>query len=179
VAAGGTPTHTDKNKFKSRNKDIAEVIVFDKTSPGNFQYAVQGMADYLHTTYSADVAEAIRQMKAITITLPAPPTPTTDAAGNIISFSSSDEYRWKLEYSDANTHLKTYNTSISKAYILIYNQCSTNLKNNDLGTLSAYPKINLSKNPVDLLKLIQGLCCSFDCKTSEQIGKFTFSLVEK
>jgi len=62
AAAGGTPTQADKNKFKSRNKDIPEDVVFDNTGPNdaaNFQHAVQGMADYLHTTYSADVGEAI------------------------------------------------------------------------------------------------------------------------
>ena len=167
AAAGGAPTQADKNKFKSRHKDIPEDVVFDNTGPNdaaNFQHAVQGMADYLHTTYSADVGEAIRQMKEIIITLPSPPTPTTDASGNLIPISSSDEYRWKLEYSDTNTRLKTYTSSMPKAYILIYNQCSTNLKN-DLGTSSAYPKVNLAKNPVELLKLIQGLCCSFDSKT--------------
>ena len=167
ATAGGAPTQADKAKFKSRNKDIPEDVVFDNTGPNdaaNFQHAVQGMADYLHTTYSADVGEAIRQMKDITITLPSPPTPTTDASGNTIPISSTEEYRWKLEYSDANTRLKTYNTSMPKAYIHIYNQCSTNLKN-DLGTSSAYPKVNLAKNPVELLKLIKGLCCSFDSKT--------------
>ena len=169
AAAGTNPTQADKNKFKSRNKDIPEDVIFDNTGPNdtaNFQHAVQGMADYLHTTYSADVGDAIRQMKEATITLPSPPTPTTDASGTVtpISSSNDDEYRWKLEYSDANTCLKTYNTSMPKAYIHIYNQCSTNLKN-DLGTSSACPKVNLTKNPVELLKLIQGLCCFFDSKT--------------
>ncbi len=103
-------------------------------------------------------------MKEITITLPSPPTPTTDASGTTIPISSCDEYCWKLEYSDANTRLKTYINSMPTAYIHVYNQCSTNLKN-DLGTSSAYPKVNLAKNPVELLKLIQGLCCSFDSKT--------------
>ena len=118
ATAGGAPTQADKAKFKSRNKDIPEDVVFDNTGPNdaaNFQHAVQGMADYLHTTYSADVGEAIRQMKDITITLPDPPTPTTDASGNTIPISSTEEYRWKLEYSDANTRLKTYNTSMPKA----------------------------------------------------------------
>ena len=45
------------------------------------------MADYLHTTYSADVGEAICQMKEIMITLPSPPTPTTDASGTTIPVS--------------------------------------------------------------------------------------------
>lgn len=51
-----------------------------------------------------------------------------------------------------------------KAYIYIYNQCSTNLKN-DLETLSTFPIIEGAKDPIGLLKLIQGLCCSYDSKT--------------
>ena len=50
-----------------------------------------------------------------------------------------------------------------KAYIHIYNQCLTNLKN-DLGTSSAYPAVDTAKDPIGLLKLIQGLCCSYDSK---------------
>jgi hypothetical protein len=144
ATAGANPTQADKYEFKSRNNDILEDVVFDNTGPNdaaNFQHAVQGMADYLRTTtYNADVGDnAIRQMKVVTITLPSPPTPTTDASGTVTPINLSDEYRWKLEYSDANTRLKTYNTSMPKAYVHIYNQCSTNLKN-DLGTLSAYQR---------------------------------------
>jgi hypothetical protein len=51
-----------------------------------------------------------------------------------------------------------------KAYIHIYNQCSTNLKN-DLGTSSVYLAVDAAKDPIGLLKLIQGLCCSYDSKT--------------
>ncbi len=51
-----------------------------------------------------------------------------------------------------------------KAYIYIYNQCSTNLKN-DLETSSAFSQIEAAKDPIGLLRLIQGLCCSYDSKT--------------
>jgi hypothetical protein len=51
-----------------------------------------------------------------------------------------------------------------KAYIYIYNQCSTNLKN-DLESSSAFPAIEAAKDPIGFLKLIQGLRCSYDSKT--------------
>ncbi len=51
-----------------------------------------------------------------------------------------------------------------KAYIHIYNQCSTNLKN-DLEASSAFPTLESNKDPIGLLKLIHGLCCSYDSKT--------------
>ncbi len=75
AAAGGTPNPNNNNKYKSRNKDIPEDVVFDNTGQNdaaNFQHAVQGMANYLHTTYSAEVGEAIRLMKEVKITLPPP-----------------------------------------------------------------------------------------------------------
>ena len=76
AAAGGTPTQNNSAKFKSRNKDIPEDVVFDnagQNDAANFQHAVQGMANYLHTTYNAEVGDAIRLMKEVTITLPPPP----------------------------------------------------------------------------------------------------------
>ena len=167
ATAGGTPTQNNAAKYKSRNKDIPDDVVFDnagQNDAANFQHAVQGMANYLHTTYSAEVGDAIRLMKEVIITLPSPPAPTTDAAGNTVPISFGDEFKWKQDYTDANARLRMYTTSMPKAFIHIYNQCSTNLKN-DLGTSSAWPSVNLSKNPVELLKLIQGLCCSFDSKT--------------
>ncbi len=49
-------------KFKSRNKDLPDDLTFDNTGPNkaaNFQHALRGIADFLHTTYSVDVAGAI------------------------------------------------------------------------------------------------------------------------
>ncbi len=51
-----------------------------------------------------------------------------------------------------------------KAYIHLYNQCSTNLKN-DLEAVTAFAQVESTKDPIGLLKLIQGLCCSYDSKT--------------
>jgi hypothetical protein len=51
-----------------------------------------------------------------------------------------------------------------KAYIHLYNQYSTNLKN-DLEAATAFAQVESAKDPIGLLKLIQGLCCSYDSKT--------------
>ena len=51
-----------------------------------------------------------------------------------------------------------------KAYIHLYNQCSTNLKN-DLEASTAFSHVEASKDAIRLLKLIQGLCCSYNSKT--------------
>ena len=156
-----------RKKFKSRNKDIAGDLTFDNTGPNdaaNFQHALRGIADYLHRTYSTDVADAICNMKVVVIDIPYPPEIKQDKAGNDIPISSIEEYKWKEEYKEQIAWKRLYNTSTPKAFIHIYNQCSTNLKNG-LGTSSAYPSVDTAKDPIGLLKLIQGLCCSNDLKT--------------
>ena len=142
-------------------------LTFDNTGPNvvaNFQHALRGITDFLHTAYSADVADVIRTMKAVVIMIPKPPTSSTDLAGNDIPVSPIDKYIWKEDYKKQLAKKRLYDSSMPKAYIHIHNQCSTNLKN-DLGTSSAYPTVDAAKDPIALLKLIQGLCCSYDSKT--------------
>jgi hypothetical protein len=163
-AAGGTQTG---NKFRSRNKDIAEDLVFDNTGPNNaanFQNSLKGIANYLHTTYCADVSDAVRKMEAVVIEIPEPPEPKQDAEGNDIPISSIQEYKWKESYKDQSARKNLYDESMPKAFIHIYNQCSNNLKN-DLEASAAYPTIKSNTDLTGLLKLIQGLCCSYDSKT--------------
>jgi hypothetical protein len=165
ATAGGTPS--SGNKFKSRNKDLPDDLTFNNTGPNdaaNFQHALRGITDFLYTTYSADVADTIRTMKDVVITIPKPPTRRTDSAGNDIPVSPIDEYIWKEDYKEQLAKKRLYDSSMPKAYIHIYNQCSTKLKN-DLGTSSAYPTVDTAKDPIALLKLIQRLCCSNDSKT--------------
>ncbi len=53
--AGGTFTG---NKFRSRNKDIAEDLTFDNTGPkdvANFQNSRKGIKNYFQVTYCADI----------------------------------------------------------------------------------------------------------------------------
>ena len=164
ATAGGTPS--SGNKFKSRNKDLLDDLTFNNTGPNNaanFQHALRGIADFLHTTYSAD-ADTTRTMKPVVITIPKPPTGGTNSAGNDIPVSPINEYIWKEDYKEQLIKKRLYDSSMPKAYIHIYNQCSTNLKN-DLGTSSAYQAVDAVKDLIALLKLIQGLCCSYDSKT--------------
>ena len=81
-------------KYPTRNKELPENLVFDNTGQNdaaNFQRTLKGMANFLHTTYCAEVSEAILKMQAVTITvddlpeqcLPSPgprlPAPTEQA----------------------------------------------------------------------------------------------------
>ena len=52
-------------KFLTRNKDLPDTAVFDNTGQvdaANFQRALKAMSNYLHTTYSAEVGDAILKM---------------------------------------------------------------------------------------------------------------------
>ena len=167
VAGGGSSGNTPNAKYPTRNKDLPENLVFDNTGhndAANFQRTLKGLANFLHTTYSAEVATAVLKMQAVNIALEDEPTPRTDAAGNEITLTAWDIHKWKEEYNAQLKTLKVYNDSMPKAYIHLYNQCSTNLKN-DLEAAPAFAQVESNKDPIGLLKLIQGLCCSYDSKT--------------
>ena len=167
VAGGGSSGNTPNAKYPTRNKDLPENLVFDNTGhndAANFQRTLKGLANFLHTTYSAEVATAVLKMQAVNIALEDKPTPRTDAAGNEITLTAWDIHKWKEEYNAQLKTLKVYNDSMPKAYIHLYNQCSTNLKN-DLEAAPAFAQVESNKDPIGLLKLIQGLCCSYDSKT--------------
>ena len=94
----------------------------------NFQRSLKGMVNLMHTTYSAEVAEAILKMQAVTIPIQDEPKARTDPdTGKPLPFTSWDEHKWKQTYNEQMAKLKIYRDSIPKAYIRIYNQCSTNL----------------------------------------------------
>jgi len=103
-------------------------------------------------------------MQAVTIPIEDKPKAWKDSSGQDLPLTSWEIHKWKEEYIAQLKTLKIYNDSMPKAYIHLYNQCSTNLKN-DLEAATAFAQIESTKDPIGLLKLIQGLCCSYDSKT--------------
>jgi len=167
AGGGGAHDNTSNAKYTTRDKDLPHHVVFDNTGPNDasqFKRALEGMANYLYTTYSAEVSDAILNMQAVTITVEDTPLLKKDADGNDIPPTTWEEYKWKSTYTEQLKKSNLYDNSMPKAYIHIYNQCSTNLKN-DLEASTAFPAVKMAKDPIGLLKLIQGLCCSFDSKT--------------
>jgi len=102
-------------------------------------------------------------MQAVSVTVDDQPPIKTDP-NQPVPLASWEEYKWRQEYTEQSKKLKLYNDSMPKAYIHLYNQCSTNLKN-DLEESNAFPQVEASKDAIGLLKLIQGLCCSYGSKT--------------
>ena len=133
VWGGGSPGQSATAKYPTRNKELPEHPVFNDTgqnNAANFQRSLKGMANFMHTTYSAEVAEAILKMQVVTIPIQEEPKAQKDPdTGQPIPLTSWDKHKWKQTYNEQMAKLKVYKDSIPKAYIHIYNQCSTNLKN--------------------------------------------------
>ena len=167
AGAGGSPGNAAA-KCPTRNKELPESLVFDNTghnNAANFQRSLKGLANYLHTTYSAEVAEAVLKMQLVSIQVNVKPPIKTDPTTKLpIPLASWEEYKWRQDYSEQSKRLQLYNDSMPKAYIHLYNQCSTTLKN-DLEASASFPQVEASKDVIGLLRLIQGLCCSYDSKT--------------
>ena len=53
---------------------------------------------------------------------------------------------------------------MSRAYIIIFHQCTPSLKNK-LEATDTFPAIWVAQDPIALLKLIQSLCCLYEAKT--------------
>jgi len=167
AGGGGSSGHTPNAKCPTRNKDLPENLVFDNTGhndAANFHHTLKGLANFMHTTYSAEAASAILKMQAVTIPIEEEPKAQKDSAGDDLPLTSWEIHKWKEEYNAQLKTLKVYNDSMPKAYIHLYNQCSTNLKN-DLKAATSFAQVESKKDPIGLLKLIQGLCCSYDSKT--------------
>lgn len=67
---GGRGNQHLSAKFPTRSKELPDHVVFDNTGQvdaANFQRALKGMANFLHTTYSAEVANAILKMQPVII----------------------------------------------------------------------------------------------------------------
>jgi hypothetical protein len=164
AGAGGSLGNTHNDKYPTHNKDLPENLVFDNTGhndAANFQRTLKGLANFLHTTCSAEVASAILKMQAVAIPIEDEPKARKDSSGQDLQLTSWEIHKWKEEYNVQLKTFKVYNGSMPKAYIHLYNQCSTNLKN-DLEAATAFAQVKSAKDPIGLLKLIQGLCCSYD-----------------
>lgn len=57
----------------------------------------------------------------------------------------------------------------TKAYIIIKNQCSYSLKN-ECKAAGTFPAVDAARDPIALLKLIQGLCCLYDSKIQSDMA---------
>ncbi len=78
--------------------------MFDNTGHNDaakFQRSLKGLTNYVHTTYSAEVAKAVLKMQAVLIKvddqLPIKMDPTTKLP---VPLASWEEYKWRQEYTE-------------------------------------------------------------------------------
>jgi hypothetical protein len=125
AGGGGSPGHAAA-KYPTCSKELPENLVFDNTGyndAANFQRSLKGLAFFLHTTYSAEVAEAILKMQAVLINIDDQPPIKTDPTTNLpVPLPSWEEYKWRQEYTEQSKKLKLYNDCMPKASIHLYNQ---------------------------------------------------------
>ena len=131
-----------------------------------FHRSLKQIADYIQLNYGNEVSEAIRTMTPVIMDIPAVPQDKQDPTdpSKIIKVSDIDFYLWKEKHKKASTKFDKYETDMARAFILIFHQCTPNLKN-DIEAADTFPEIRVAQDPIMLLKLIQSLCCSYDAKT--------------
>jgi hypothetical protein len=154
-------------KFRGKIKEIADGM-FDNTVSNdavNFNKSLKNIADYLQLTLGNDVSEAVRNMAPVTIVVPPPPQgkPDPNDVSKLLPVDKIELYLWKQEYARASKKKNEYVDHLSKAYIVIIQQCSVALRDN-LKADKTFPPVRYNQDPLALLKLIQGLCCLYDSK---------------
>jgi hypothetical protein len=82
-------------------------------------------------------------------------------SGELIPVSEINRYLWKQAHTKVSERKEKYDKNMAKAYIIIYHQCSPNLKN-DLEASDLFPSVRQNQDVIELLCLIQGLCFSYD-----------------
>jgi hypothetical protein len=158
--------NTTPGKIEGKTPEIKNDI-FDNTGPhdaANFHRSLKNIANYLQLMHRNDVSEAIRNLTPITITLPPLPPTVDPGTGQLLPVFEIETYLWKEEHKKASTKKDKYEENMNKAYIIIFHQCTTSLKN-DLEAANKFPAICTAQGPIGLLKLIQSLCCSYNSKT--------------
>ena len=152
--------------FKGRTKEIEDYI-FDNTGPHDaavFNTSLRNIADHLQYDLGNDVSEACRNMTPAIITVPDEPQGVPDpTTGTIIPPTANEIFIWKRNYNKMSDRLEKYEENMAKAYIIIYHQCSTHLKN-ELEASDVFPKIRADQDVIGLLRMIQGFCCSYDAR---------------
>ncbi len=106
----------------------------------------------------------VRNLTPVNIAIPRQPMGAIDPNDATKSVTKVDLYLWKREHTKAQDRQDKYNKNMAKAYIIVFHQCSTSLKN-DLKASDTFAALRSAQDVIGLLKLVQSLCRSYDAKT--------------
>jgi hypothetical protein len=110
-------------------------------------------------------------MTEANIVISKPPKGLPDPSDNtkMLPYDELQIFQWKDAFTQASKRKDYYDDGLDKAYVIIYNQCSPSLKN-ELEASDFFLPIRQGQNPIELLHLIQGLCCPYDSKTQSMMA---------
>ena len=149
------PTRAYKKEFVTTTVGLEE-DTFDIGHPkyaAKYERSVDAISRHVQKEYKsgADVALAMRELIAPTVTMPTyPADPNNQEAIQI----------WKEELREKRTQSLQIDESKKRAYALVMGQCSPDLVSKIRGA-STYANVNASQDVVELLRLIRGFCCDF------------------
>mgnify|MGYP006166379963 FL=1 len=118
-----------------------------------YERSVDAIARYVQEQYKsgADVALAMRELVAPSVTMPVFPADPNDQEALQI---------WKEELREKRTQSVQIEESKKRAYALVMGQCSPDLVSKIRGS-GTYTTVNASHDVVELLRLVRGYCCDF------------------
>jgi hypothetical protein len=76
---------------------------------------------------------------------------------------------WKVDYKSMKSKMDRYKGNKSNEWALIYNQCSTELKNKLKGT-QGYDTAKSGNDVAKLLTMIRGYCCQFSLLSNKYMA---------
>lgn len=156
---------TPGSRYKGPTSGLEEYIYQSGAAKhaAQFTETTEKLCNYMQANYKsgADIAGALKQLTELVITMPIPPTGSTDSAGNPIPPTAAEEHIFKRKFDAEYTREQRYEENKAKAYALLYEHCAPELKallkgDDNWGTLEA------RQDSIGLLRMIKGLCCKFD-----------------
>ncbi len=136
---------------------------------------LNNIENYIQKTYKDpdDMVKTIQQMKRVILNYHEKPKKTDAAGSNANGDPDPDMFEmavvaWKEDYKSMKSKMDRYKSNKSNAWALIYNQCSTELKNKLKGT-QGYDIAKSGNNVAKLLTVI-GYCCQFDLLSNKYMA---------
>ena len=156
---------TPGGKYKAPTTGLEEYIYESGAAKhaAQFTKTTEKLCNYMQANFKsgADIAGALRQLRDLTITLPDPPTGSTDSAGNPIPPTAAEEHMFKRKFDAEYTREQRYDENKKKAYALLYEHCAPELKALLKGD-DNWSNMESQQDSISLLRKIKGLCCKFD-----------------
>jgi hypothetical protein len=149
------PTRAYKKEYTTAAVGL-EDDTFDIGHPkytAKYKRSVDAITRHVQQDYKsgADVALAMRELVAPTVTMPTYPADPNDQEAIQI---------WKEELHEKRTQSLQIEESKKRAYALVMGQCSPDLVSKIRGALT-YMNVNASQDVIELLRLIHAYCCDF------------------